>query len=227
MHIATNQMIAGFPAPLIRKLMGKATAHLISLRTVTDVLECPDRVGKSVLADLRRDGFLQATSRWNNTRFEATMRGSALAQASAAKPLRTTTAKRLITDLIRRACQVNADEEWAYRVDVLVIFGSCVSGSERPNDVDAACTLVPKWPSKRQKKEEERRREFRGAPFRNVVEWAAWPKIEILKFLKLRSRGLSIQEMADWVLNDPRHVAVIRDGQPVPDRNCVSNRPGR
>jgi hypothetical protein len=50
-----------------------------------------------------------------------------------------------------------------------------------------------------------------------VVEWAAWPKIEILKFLKSRSRGLSIQEMADWVLNDAPHIVVLRDGQPVPD----------
>ena len=143
MHIATNQMIAGFPAPLIRKLMRKATAHLISLRTVTDVLQCSDRVGKSVLADLRRNGFLQGASGWNNTRFEATMKGSALAQASAAKPLQKSTAKQLIADLIRRACQVNGSAQWAYRVDVLVIFGSCVRGAERPNDVDAACTLVP------------------------------------------------------------------------------------
>lgn len=217
MRIATNQMIAGFPAPLTRKLMRKATAHLISLRTVTDVLECPDRVGKTVLADLRRNGFLQSASGWNNTRFEATMKGSALAQATAAKSLRKTTAKRLIADVIRRACRVNRNEDWAYRVDLLVIFGSCVSGAARSNDVDVACALAPRWPTERQKEEEERRRELREAPFRNVVEWAAWPKIEVLKFLKSRSRGLSVQEVADWVLNDAPHVVVFRDGQPVPD----------
>jgi hypothetical protein len=210
-------MIAGFPAPLIRKLMRKATAHLISLRTVTDVLECSERVGKSVLGDLTRHGFLQAASRWNNTRFEATMKGSALAQATAAKSLRKTTAKHLIADLVRRACQVNRNEEWAYRVDLLVIFGSCVSGAERPNDVDVACALVPRWSTERQKEGDESRRQLRTAPFRNVVEWAAWPKLEILKFLKSRSRGLSIQEMADWVLNDAPHVVVLRDGEAVPD----------
>ena len=217
MQIATNQMIAGFPALLIRKLMRKATAHLISLRTVKDVLECPDRVGKNVLADLRQNGFLRAASGWNNTRFEATMKGSALAQATAAKSLRKTTAMLLIANLVRRACQVNTNEEWAYRVDLLVIFGSCVNGTERPNDVDVACALVPRWSTERQKEEDERRRQLRAAPFRNVVEWAAWPKLEILKFLKSRSRGLSIQEMADWVLNDAPHIVVLRDGQPVPD----------
>jgi len=64
-------------------------------------------------------------------------------------------------------------------------------------DVNNYLRRDTRWPPERQKEEDERRRELREAPFRNVVEWAAWPRIEILKVLKSRSRGLSIQEMAD------------------------------
>ena len=52
-------------------------------------------------------------------------RKSVLAMAKAAPPLRRKTADRLITEVINRACAVNGNESWAYRVGRLVVFGSC------------------------------------------------------------------------------------------------------
>ena len=57
---------------------------------------------------------------------------------------------------------------------------------------------------------EELRRAACDRPFRNTCEDVAWPRLEILRFLKSRSRGLSIQELSDWVLKQ-NHKVIFRD----------------
>src|SRR6266498_774882 len=54
---------------------------------------------------------------------EPTAKGGALAMATAASPLRRETASRLIAGLIERTRALNADERWAYRVGMVVVFG--------------------------------------------------------------------------------------------------------
>jgi predicted nucleotidyltransferase len=85
------------------------------------------------------------------------MKGSALAMATAAPPLRRETAERLITQLVERARAVNKDDRWAYRVGRLVVFGSYVRGAERPNDVDVGCETLPRWSGERQQVAEQLR----------------------------------------------------------------------
>jgi hypothetical protein len=87
---------------------------------------------------------------------------------------------------------------------MLVVFGSYVDGLERPNDLDVHCQLVPRWRSYVQRETEESRRANHERRFRNISQWAAWPKLEILRFLKSRSRDLSIQELDDWILKQER-----------------------
>ena len=42
-------------------------------------------------------------------------------------------------------------------------------------------------------------------PFRNVLQWATWPRLEVYRYLRARSRGLSIHELEDWILQDADH----------------------
>ena len=58
--------------------------------------------------------------------------------------------------------------------------------------------MVPRWSGERQQVAEQHRREVRKERFRNVSDWATWPKWEVIRFLK--SRRLSIQELDDWIL---------------------------
>jgi predicted metal-dependent hydrolase len=51
--------------------------------------------------------------------------------ATAARPLRRSTATRLVADLIERARAVNSDDSWAYRVWMVAVFGSYVRGAAR------------------------------------------------------------------------------------------------
>ena len=152
---------------------------------------------------------------------EPSTKGNALAMATAAPPLRRATASRLLADLIKRTREINADDTWAYRVRRIVVFGSYVRGSERPNDVDIACELCPRWKSNRQRAEEQVRRRSRGMPFRNVLQWATWPRLEVYRYLRARSRGLSIHELEDGILQDADH-RVIYEAK-VPKCNLTEN----
>ena len=115
--------------------------------------------------------------------------------------------------MVERAKFSNADDDWEYRVAMLVVFGSFVAGAERPNDVDVACSLKPRWQRAAQDRAEELRRAVCGRRFRNTWECVAWPKLEVLRFLKSRSRGLSVQELDDWILKQENHSIVYCDGQ--------------
>ena len=205
MRIDKGQLIAGLAAADVRKLMRKA-GQLISARTVTRVLGFLADNARRLLVELEREGFVvESDGFWT-----ATTKGYALAAATAARPLRSETAQRLITQAIDRAKSVNRDSTLAYRVQLLVLFGSCASGKVRPNDVDIACKLVTRFDGPKQKISEDRRRSSKGE-FANVSEWAVWPKLEILKRLKSRSRGLSIQELQDWILESTPHRIIFSD----------------
>jgi hypothetical protein len=191
MRIESKQMIAGFPAVHIRRLMRETAGRSISVRWIRDVLQCSHSTANNVLVDLQREGFVL----WVGDRFEPSLKGSALGQATAAKPLARSTAGRLVSAVVERAKVINADDDWAYRVAMLVVFGSFVAGAERLNDVDVACKLQPRWQGAEQEETEQFCRVMSGRTFRNTLECAAWPRLEVLRFLKSRSRGLSIQEL--------------------------------
>ena len=125
MRITADQKIAGYPAVQIRQLMRETVGRSITLRYVREILRCSDAPASRVLNCLQEDGFVEPV----RGHLEPTTKGSALAMATAAPPLRRETAERLIAGLIERARSLNADERWAYR----------------PNDVDIACELRPRW----------------------------------------------------------------------------------
>jgi len=208
MRIAADQKIGGYPALQIRQLMRETAGRSITLRYVREILSCTNSGAIRVLSQLRRGGYIEPMREY----WEATTKGNALAMATAAAPLRRETAGRLIEDLVKRAHLLNADDNWAYRVTILVVFGSYVRGVERPNDVDVGCELRPRWSGERQRQLEQLRRNKRGG-FRNISEWATWPRLQVYRYLRARARGLSIHELEDWVRSTEHRVVFDDDGQ--------------
>jgi hypothetical protein len=142
---------------------------------------------------------------------EVSVKGNALAMATATSPLRRATADRLLAGLLERAKAVNTDDSWAYRVGMVVVFGSYVRGVDRPNDVDVACELRPRWAPDTQMAKEQVRREIRAGQFRNTTQWALWPKLEVFRFLKARTRGLSVHELEDWIMKTEDHQVLLEE----------------
>jgi nucleotidyltransferase-like protein len=214
MRITSNQKIAGYPAVQIRQLMRKIINGSITSRKIRLVLRCSDSEADCVLNRLQDDGFIESVG----GRLGLSTCGRALAMATAASPLRRATATRLVADLVRRAKVLNADDSWAYRVGTVVVFGSYVRGVDRPSDVDVACELRPHWTADRQRAHESARREARPESFRNISEWASWPRMEVFRFLRARARGLSIHELEDWILESTDHQLVFEHE---PKAGCV------
>jgi hypothetical protein len=207
MRIEKGQRIAGHPALQVRRLMREAARRRLTPRLVQEILDCSEASARKVMVDLQAEGFVES----DNGRVEVSIRGNALAMARTAAPLRRQTAERLIADIVNRSHAVNRDEKWAYRVRTLVLFGSCVQGGTRPNDVDIACELAPRFGDERQSLLEQNRRAARGQAFRNLSQWGSWPKTEVFQFLKSRSRGLSIHQLDAWVLGLADHRIIFRD----------------
>jgi hypothetical protein len=67
------------------------------------------------------------------------------------------------------------------------------------------------WSGEKQLRTEQERRDNRGGRFRNVCQWATWPKLEVIRYLRARARGLSIHELEDWI-KSTEHIVVFEDG---------------
>ncbi|MBV9500808.1 MAG: hypothetical protein JO138_15660 [Acidobacteriaceae bacterium] len=207
MRIQRDQKIVGYPALLVRQLMRETVGRSITPRYVQEILKCSDFSARRVMRKLEVEGFAQFVQ----GHLEPSTKGSALAMAKASPALRRKTAERLISEVIDRARSLNRDEKWPYRIGRLVIFGSCARGAERPNDVDIACELVPRFKGEEQRLKEQIRRRGRDVVFRSVVQWASWPRLEVLRFLKGGACGLSIHELDKWVLNLDEHRIIFTD----------------
>ena len=216
MRITSDQTIADYPAVRVRQLIQETARASITIQHVRQVLRCSDSGAASVLNRLEKDGLIEAVS----GRLEPSTKGRALAMATAARPLRRTTATRLVADLIERARAVNSDDSWAYRVWMVAVFGSYVRGADRPSDVDIACALRPRWKSARQQAHEQVRRDGRCKSFRNIGEWASWPKLEVFRFRRARARGLSIHEFDDWILENTDYQVVFKYDPKAPENAC-------
>ena len=205
-RIEKDQLIAGLPAKDVRRVMRQVEGCLIRPSTVASILGLSESRARRILNRLEKDGLVAAKDDF----WEITAKGRTLTMATAAPPLRKATAEALIAKLIERAKMVNESKHLADRVQRLVVFGSVARGAERPNDVDVACSLVPRFQGDKQCAVEDARRDERRS-FANTSEWAAWPKLEVLKILKSRSRGLSIQEVAGLRLDKMEHRIVFSD----------------
>ena len=192
MRIDKDQIVAGMPARDVRRFMRSVSGTVIQPASAVQTLGLTKRESEQFLRELEREGLISAETGYR----ESTVKGSAFAMATAARPLHKKTAERLVKELVERAQIVNLDRRLAYRVQELILFGSVMRGVDRPNDVDIGCKLIPRFRGEQQSIVEDQRRTMKGT-FGNMIEWAYWPKFEILRMLKSRSRGLSIHDLSN------------------------------
>ncbi len=152
--------------------------------------------------------------------FASLLKGRALANASAARPLLRKTAERLLVQFLNAVQCVNGTQEYVYRVEHVVLFGSMLSDIDRLGDVDVAVQLQPKvdkddafqeWSMARRRAAEAKGRNFRG-----VFDWAIWPTQEVFLQLKARSSGLSLHDFCEVEkLPNVRYKVLLGDPQSI------------
>ena len=138
-----------------------------------------------VLEQLLKEGYLVRDEE-DDSRYETTLKGNALAHASLRRYSRKAADKTLL-GLMKRVHTVNTDQEYAYIVEELVLFGSYLGESPDVGDIDVAYKLRHWSPDHAAQKERTAIRRKAHGQFSTFMEELAFPEQEVLRFLKARS----------------------------------------
>jgi|HubBroStandDraft_4_1064222.scaffolds.fasta_scaffold42434_2 hypothetical protein len=171
--------------------------------------------------------------------YETTIQGNAFGMAKAGKPVSRESTEKVLREFLERVNAVNERRDLAHRVESVIVFGSYLSEVSRLNDLDLSVELVGNGTddaSQQVLREASfNRARASGRQFRNAVDQIFWPRMEVLSFLKNRSRTISFCEwdsLKDMpklryavLLGDKSRIATfIRDGDAVDlpaDRDAV------
>ncbi|HKP37582.1 MAG TPA: nucleotidyltransferase domain-containing protein [Pyrinomonadaceae bacterium] len=205
MNIDSKDTLVGQPILAIRKLLRLGQHRTWGAGLVKEILNTDSESAKRIISALQRQGYIkQRNSVDKHERWENTLKGNALALASAAKPISRATAERNLTQLLARVRKVNEDDYFLYKVQKVVLFGSYLRSTQTLSDLDVAITLAPKEANRERQdlleKQRIRAAKNEGRVFGNFLVQLFWPQLEVRKFLKSRSRVISLHEPCDGIL---------------------------
>ena len=202
MHIDKSDCILNIPIIKVRDFLRRNKMYEWTVTSVADEIHISIFDATSLVNELEKQGYIETTEmRHGEQSWRNTIKGNALSQASAAKPVSRKTAERLLREFLGRVDNVNNDSQFLYKVNKVVLFGSYLTNEDKLNDIDLAVELKFKEQNLERRKEliHERINEARknGKIFRSFLEEICWPEIEVRKFLKSGSRTLSIHPIED------------------------------
>lgn len=216
MHIDSKAKIAGVSILSVRQFLRQNSKRDWGLGTMCQELKITQEEAKKLTNDLQAQEYIELSyvhdgnQYWHNT-----INGNALANSSAAKPIGREKADKAFSELLERVNRVNQDPYFLYKVVEVALFGSYITSTETVNDVDVAIELASKeYDQNRHFALCQQRREEateKGTNFRNYSEYICWAEIEVWKFLKARSRVISIHPMKDVLENNFPHKIVYTE----------------
>ena len=197
MRVNLHESIAGVPVAKAREFLKRAFGGSWGILYVVKKLHLDRARAEEVVAELRRRGYIKKVDsvtgedEWSNT-----MQGNAFAHASGAKPLLRASADQRLKEFLERVEEVGRNPYYLYRVRRAVLFGSYLTSQDRINDIDLCVSIAPKEKDneKRRVLEERRTQEAirQGISLRSFIDQICWPQVEVLRYLKGRSRSISL-----------------------------------
>ena len=218
MRIVKGQTIAGVDVTQVRDALRSVKGRSFEPDWVGERLGLAADASRTLFDALAADGLIERDPDFDDEdRWRLTVQGNALTNATAARPVKRTTAARALDGLLERAEQINADDELAYQVDEIVVFGSYLDpDAEVVGDVDVAIGLSPRYEGDELQRRSDARIDAAarsGRRFPNFVEQLAWPQLELLHLLKGGSRVLSLTTIDDRILDTAVYEGVfLREG---------------
>lgn len=214
MHINPNDTLAGQPILKIREFLRRNQSCNWGEGIVRSTFNVDSKTAKGIINLLKIRGYIEPIQISGKTYWKNTIQGNALALSSAAKPISRATAERKLEEFLERVIEVRNSKYYLCKVTRVVVFGSYLSGKDNINDIDLSISLVSKEKNeqKRRKIEEERIDNviFYGKIFRNLTERVCWPELEVIKFLKGRSRSIGLH-IDEPVIERCQHKVIYRD----------------
>jgi predicted nucleotidyltransferase len=194
-------MLAGKPLIEIRDFLKRNRFCNWSVADVVRSLNTNYKKARAIITALETQGYIERIVIGKDTCWQNTLKGNSLALATSAKPILRSTADKKIKEFIERVAMVNKEKYFLYKVSKVVLFGSYLGNKERINDIDISITLVPKDENAERQRalNLERTNEAiaEGRRFNNIVEQLYWPQYEVVKFLKARSKSISLHQDED------------------------------
>jgi predicted nucleotidyltransferase len=221
MRIRSNDLVVGFPAKQIRKLL-RQNAEFLSVEDVTKVLGLTGESALQLLENLEQKGFIEKNTfapdpdkNWKHT-----VKGGALGKALFSAPVFRESAEKALVEFMDRVQEVNEDGRFLFRVRKVVLFGSFLTGSATLGDLDIAVELVPKEADAKKHSElilaRANEAALNGKSFRNFIERLDFAAQEVRSFLKSRSRIIQLTDCQDGVLKIAEHRVIYEGPGPTP-----------
>jgi len=215
MQININDEMFGLPVMKLREFFRRYTNNW-DIENIMYFFDFDREKANTLMIQLEEEGYIEKGNKFRDEQlWRNSIKGNALALASAAKPILRITAERKINEFLVRVKEVNKNEYYLYKIKKVVLFGSYLSEAEKLGDIDLAIEIVPKEtePNKFQKLAHARSREAKhnGRHFSNYVEEVYWPQSEVLKFLKSRSRSISIHFVDEPVIKNSKHKVIFEE----------------
>jgi hypothetical protein len=157
-----------------------------------------------------------AEEAWGDeVRYVRTALGGTFAKALGVPPVRREAAERALRDFIRRCREVNRDDNFVFKVERAIVFGSFLSDAEEVGDVDVALRTRPKikygapdhWTAIVSKQVRAAKR--RGRTFSSYFDELAYGSRSVELYVKNRSRIVQLTDDSDGaLLTGPTRVVV-------------------
>lgn len=194
MRIEKGQMIAGFPAKLIRDMLHDVQ-DIIGEGFIQHWLGLEGEAAFKVLRQLEKDGYLSPHEEFENI-YELTDLGTRLAMASAAAPIPRKKAEELLAGVLERAARINNDPSYTWGVKRIIVFGSYLDPSkDKLGDVDIALELDRKpGLTNDDDAAQTRKDEKEGKRFQNMLTQLTWQRSKVIKTLKAGKPGVSLHD---------------------------------
>jgi len=195
MRITKEEVVAGHSALRVRGFLRRFERGFFMVSAAESFMQIRSRQAAEFINDMIALQLIEPTMPFGDkAAFQVATRGHAFANATAAKPISRGTAERVLREFIDRANAVNASKEYAFKIESAVLFGSMLSCADRLGDVDVAIDLQRRISDSAKFRQQcDRRRhlaEEQGRAFSTAIDWATWPKKEVVLQLKARSHSL-------------------------------------
>lgn len=196
MRLTRDMTIAGLPGLVARDVM----RHVAHRDFILDQYLTPEARG--TYNQLVAEGYLERFTDRLGDAYGVTIKGSALALASANRPVKRTTADRALAALIERAAGINDHKDLLTWVDKIAVFGSYLDPSvERLGDVDCVCWLTRRIDDGEKYVAASTARAHQSGRHLAYIETLFFGETEVRRLLKGRSPVLSLHDPDDRVLS--------------------------
>ena len=221
MRIDKGDVILDYPAKDMRTLMRQWVRCSNPEGLIQEIMAVSPDAAAKLFRELVGEGFIAKDEEPYFDRkvvFHLTVKGAALAKASAARPLHRALVRQRLHELIERMRRVNEDPAFLVGIEEAVVFGSYLTDTERLGDLDISYKTFRKIEDPRRFGElSDRSAQESGRRFSTILEWAWWPNEQVRLFLKNRSRVYGLVEQ-ERLLEDPTVARrfIFKDRQPIP-----------